>query len=69
MSVAGRVEVNLEVSSWIEGRGVKHTDWSVRVNDSWVPIKELRNVGATMADPEFSFDGEVDEQRVIPPGY
>ena len=68
MSNDGRVEVNLEVSSWIEGRGVKHTDWSVRVNDSWVPIKELRNVGATMADPDFSFDDEVDELRVIPPG-
>jgi hypothetical protein len=68
MSDGARVEVNLEVSSWIEGRGVKHTDWSVRVNDSWVPIKELRNVGATMADPDFSFDDEVDELRVIPPG-
>lgn len=68
MSDDGRVEVNLEVSSWIEGRGVKHTDWSVRVNDAWVPIKELRNVGATMADPDFSFDDEVDELRVIPPG-
>ena len=68
MSDGGRVEVNLEVSSWIEGRGVKHTDWNVRVNDSWVPIRELRNVGRTMADPDFSFDDEVDEQRVIPPG-
>src|SRR5688572_13625523 len=68
MSDGGRIEVNLEVSSWIEGRGVKHTDWSVRVNDSWVPIRELRNVGATMADPDFSFDDEVDELRVIPPG-
>src|SRR5688500_17793584 len=68
MSDGERVQVNLEVSSWIEGRGVKHTDWNVRVNDSWVPIKELRNVGATMADPDFSFDDEVDELRVIPPG-
>ena len=68
MSDGGRVEVNLEVSSWIEGRGVKHTDWSVRVNDSWVPIKELRHVGATMADPDFSFDDDVDDLRVIPPG-
>lgn len=68
MPAGVRVEVNLEVSSWIEGRGVKHTDWAVRVNDSWVPIKELRNVGATMADPDFSFDDEVDELRVIPPG-
>ncbi len=68
MSDGGRVEVNLEVSSWIEGRGVKHTSWSVRVNDSWVPIKELRNVGTTMADPDFSFDDEVEELRVIPPG-
>jgi hypothetical protein len=68
MSAAGQVEVDLEVSSWIEGRGVRHTDWSVRVNDSWVPIKELRNVGKTMAEPDFSFDDEVEELRVIPPG-
>lgn len=68
MSEERRVAVDLEVSSWIEGRGVRHTDWSVRVNDSWVPIKELRSVASTMADPHLSFDDEVDELRVIPPG-
>jgi hypothetical protein len=68
MAAASQVEVDLEVSSWIEGRGVRHVDWSVRVNDSWVPIKELRNVGRTMAEPDFSFDDDVDERRVIPPG-
>jgi hypothetical protein len=68
MSAAGQVVVDLERSSWIEGRGVRHVDWSVRVNDSWVPIKELRNVGQTMAEPDFSFEDEVEEMRVIPPG-
>jgi hypothetical protein len=68
MSAVGQIEVDLEVSSWIEGRGVRHVDWSVRVNDSWVAIKELRHVGRTMAEPDFSFDDEVEEQRVIPPG-
>lgn len=68
MSAVSATQVDLEVSSWIEGRGVRHVDWSVRVNDSWVPIKELRNVGRTMAEPDFSFDDEVEEQRVIPPG-
>jgi hypothetical protein len=68
MSAVRQIEVDLEVSSWIEGRGVRHVDWSVRVNDSWVPIKELRDVGRTMAEPDFSFDDDVEEQRVIPPG-
>jgi hypothetical protein len=68
MSEARWVEVDLEVSSWLEGRGVRHTDWSVRVNDSWVQIKELRSVARTMAEPTLSFDDEVDELRVIPPG-
>jgi hypothetical protein len=69
MSVASRVQVNLEVSSWIEGRGVRHTNWSVRVNDAWIPIAELRDVGRTATDPELSFyDDDVDESRVLPPG-
>ncbi len=68
MSTVGHVEVALEVSSWIEGRGVRHTNWSVRVNDAWIPIGELRDVVRTMTDPDLSFDDEVDERRVLPPG-
>ncbi len=69
MSVASRVQVDLEVSSWVEGRGVRHTNWSVRVNDAWIPIAELRDVGRTATDPELSFDDdEVEELRVLPPG-
>src|SRR5689334_14089042 len=63
-----QVEVDLEVSSWIEGLGVRHTNWSVRLNDAWVPVTELRGVAATVADPEISFHDEVDELLVLPPG-
>ena len=63
-----RVLVELEVSSWIHGRGVRHTDYSVRVNDAWIPISELRDVARVVADPDYSFDDEVDESLVIPPG-
>lgn len=64
-----RVQVDLEVSSWIEGRGVRHTHYDVRVNDAWIPIEELRDVGKTATDPELSFyDDEADELRVLPPG-
>lgn len=62
------VEVNLEVSSWIHGRGVRHTNWKVQVNDALVSIKDLRHVASTMTDPDLSFDDEVDEMRVLPPG-
>lgn len=69
MSVASRVQVDLEVSSWVEGRGVRHTNWSVRVNDAWIPIAELRDVGRTATDPELSFyDDQVEDLRVLPPG-
>ncbi|HEX4338069.1 MAG TPA: hypothetical protein VH062_19300 [Polyangiaceae bacterium] len=61
-------EVNLESASWVEGRGVRHTDWNVRVNDTWVPIRNLRNVGATLSDPRFAFDEETDELKVLPAG-
>ena len=61
-------DVNLETASWVEGRGVRHTDWSVRVNDTWVPIRELGGVGATMADPQFSMVDDVDELVVLPAG-
>jgi hypothetical protein len=64
-----RVQVDLDVSSWIEGRGVRHTHYDVRVNDAWIPIEELRDVGRTATDPELSFyDDEADEMRVLPPG-
>jgi hypothetical protein len=69
MSVVQRVQVDLEVSSWIEGRGVRHTHWTVGVNDAMVEIEDLRDVGRTATDPELSFyDDEVDEMRVLPPG-
>lgn len=69
MSSAARVPVDLEVSSWIEGRGVRHTNWSVGVNDALVPVAELRGVERTATDPELSFhDDDVDEMRVLPPG-
>ena len=62
-------EVDLEVSSWVEGRGVRHTNWSVRVNAAWVPIAKLRGVAATMTAPTVSFaDGDVEELRVLPRG-
>ncbi|HEV8549466.1 MAG TPA: hypothetical protein VGQ57_10565 [Polyangiaceae bacterium] len=63
-----QVEVDLEVSSWLEGRGVRHTNWSVRLNDAWVPITELRGVTSTMTDADVSFHDEVDELVVLPPG-
>lgn len=63
-----RVQVEFEVSSWIHGRGVRHTDYSVRVNDAWIPINELRDVVRVVADPDYSFDDEVEESLVIPPG-
>jgi hypothetical protein len=56
-------QVELEVSSWIHGRGVRHTDYSV-----WIPINELRGVVRVVADPDYSFDDEVEESFVIPPG-
>lgn len=62
------VEVDLEVSSWVEGRGVRHTNWSVRLNDAWIPVAELKGVAATVADSEVSFHDEVDELLVLPPG-
>jgi hypothetical protein len=61
--------VDLEVSSWVEGRGVRHTDWSVRINDAWVPVSKLRDVASTMTDPMACFtDEDVDEMRVLPAG-
>src|SRR5689334_4427053 len=63
-----RVEVRLETSSWVEGRGVRHTDWSVRVGDAWVRIRELRDVVRAIADPDVSFDEDVDELLVLPRG-
>jgi len=69
MSSAARVSLDLEVSSWIEGRGVRHTNWSVGVNDALIPVGELREVERTATDPELSFhDDDVDELRVLPPG-
>jgi hypothetical protein len=62
------VEVDLEVSSWVEGRGVRHSNWSVRLKDAWIPIAELRDVAATVTDPEVTFHDEVDERVVLPPG-
>src|SRR6516225_4908092 len=62
------VEVDLEVSSWVEGRGVRHTNWAVRLNDAWVPVAELRDIAATLANPEVALDEEVDELCVLPPG-
>ena len=64
-----RAQIDLEVSSWIEGRGVRHTNWSVGVNDALVPVRELREVERTATDPELSFhDDDVNELRVLPPG-
>jgi hypothetical protein len=62
-----KFQINLENSSWIEGRGVRHSEWSVRVNDAWIPVRDLRDVGSTMADPHFAFE-EDDEFRVLPAG-
>jgi hypothetical protein len=61
-------QVDLEVSSWIEGRGVRHTNWSVRVNDAWVPVAKLRGVAATMPEPTASFADDAEELRVLPRG-
>jgi hypothetical protein len=63
-----RVEVELENSSYIEGRGVRHTHWDVQVNDAWVPIDELRGIPQVEADPELWLAPDVDQRRVIPPG-
>jgi hypothetical protein len=69
MASAERASVELEVSSWIHGRGVRHTNWSVGVNDAMVQVGELRGVERTATDPELSFhDDEVNELRVLPPG-
>lgn len=65
---ARSVEVDLEVSSWIEGRGVRHTNWAVRLNAAWVPVAELAGVVATIADPDIELSDEVDEFLVLPPG-
>jgi hypothetical protein len=64
-----RYRVSLEDSSWIEGRGVRHTKWLVKVNDSWVKLRDLRDVASTMAEPTASYDEEdVDELKVLPAG-
>lgn len=69
MLSAARVQIDLEVSSWIEGRGVRHTNWSVGVNDALVPVSELRDVERTATDPELSFhDDDLNELHVLPPG-
>jgi hypothetical protein len=62
------VTIHLENSSWVEGRGVRHVEWSVLLNDAWTPVRELRGVAATLADPEIWFDDDVDDLLVLPPG-
>lgn len=69
MSSVVRAQIDLEVSSWIEGRGVRHTNFSVGVNDALVPVGELREVERTATDPELSFhDDDVNELCILPPG-
>jgi hypothetical protein len=62
------LEITLETSSWVAGRGVRHVSWSVRVGDAWVPIRDLREVARTIADPDIGFDDDVDELSVLPRG-
>ena len=64
---AREVELDLEVSSWIEGRGVRHTDWVVRLRDAWIPIQDLPEIDATRAEHEVAAN-EIDPLRVLPPG-
>lgn len=62
------VSVELENSSWVAPRGVRHTEWFVKVGDGWTRLTELPEVLVTLAeeDPE---DGSAPEGFVTrPPG-
>ena len=62
------VAIDLEDSSWIVGRGVLHTRWSVRLNDAWVDVRDLPGVVSTAAEAGMAFAEDTDDERVIPPG-
>jgi hypothetical protein len=68
LPVQRHVELELENSSYIEGRGVRHTHWDVRINDAWIPVDELRGVEFIRADPDTWFSPDTDARKVLPSG-
>lgn len=60
--------VELENSSWVVERGVRHTEWYVKFGDVWSRAADARDTVATRAanDPELGSHGG--DFLVLPPG-
>ena len=61
--------VELENSSWVVERGVRHTEWFVKLGDAWTHLADVPAAASSRAedDPE---DGVVEPEgrQVLPPG-
>lgn len=57
--------VEFENSSWVVERGVRHTEWFVKLADKWVRVADVQGIDA---DPAIvGTAGEIDDEY-IPPG-
>ncbi len=60
--------VELENSSWVVERGVRHTEWFVKLADGWVRATDIPGAEASPVSSEAQGDGDAFGDVHLPPG-